>query len=158
MTVRCACKNCRGSIAFDAADFAEQSRTSTQVIGQNVRCPHCGYATPIMMSIERWSKVSSAEGAGAGPGIIILLILLIALIPGIIVFGLIRSGATVKQIATGGAGAPGLIAVAIVGIVALITAIMWLIFPWVAWARLSKIHAELRKIEQRMRRPQQTGE
>ena len=151
MTVRCACKNCRGSIAFDAADFAEQNRTSTQIVGQNVRCPHCGYATAITMSLEKWSKLSSEKSLGAGPAIIVLLMLLISLVPAIIVFSLVRSGSTIKQIVTGGAGAPGLVAMAIAGTIALIMAFMWLIFPWLAWLLLSKIHADLVKIEQNTR-------
>ena len=152
MIVKCACKNCRGSIAFDAADFMEQNRTATQIIGQNVRCPHCGFATAITISIEKWSKLSSAKTASAGPAIIALLMLLVALIPAIIVFSLMKSGATIKQIVTGGAGASGLAALAIAGILALIMVIMWLIFPWVVCSRLSKIHAELLKIEEQTRR------
>lgn len=151
MTVRCACKNCRGSIAFDAADFAEQNRTTTQIVGQNVRCPHCGYATAITMSLEKWSKLSSEKSITAGPAIIVLLMLLISLVPAIIVFTLIKSGSTIKQIVTGGAGAPGLVATAIAGTIALIMAFMWLIFPWLAWLLLSKIHADLMRIEQNTR-------
>jgi uncharacterized membrane protein len=151
MRVRCACNNCRGSIVFDVADFAEQNRTSTQIIGQNVRCPHCGYATAITMSLERWSKASSTEGISAGPTVIILLTLLIALVPAIIIAGLIQSGVTIKQIATGGAGASGYVAAGIVGTGALIAAVMWLIFPWLAWSLLSKIHNDLTKIERNTR-------
>lgn len=153
MTVRCACKNCRGTIAFDAADFAEQNRTSTQIIGQNVRCPHCGYATPITISMEKWAKLSSARTINASPAIIVILLLVAALTPTAIVFGLIKSGTTVKEIVTGGAGAPGVVAMAIAGTLALITTVMWLIFPWLICSRLSRIHADLTKIEEHMRRP-----
>ena len=151
MTVRCACKNCRGRIAFDAADFAEQNRTSTQIIGQNVRCPHCGYATAITMPLEKWSKMSSAKTINLGPAIIFLLALVITLVPAVIVFVLIKSGLTIKQIVTGGAGAPGLVAMVIAGTVALITTVIWLIFPWLVCSVLSKIHAELAKIEENTR-------
>jgi hypothetical protein len=151
MTVRCACKNCRGSIAFDVSDFAEQNRTATHLIGQNVRCPHCGYATAITMSLEKWARLTSAKTVNIGPAIIFLLALIVALIPAVIVAGLIKSGVTVKQIVTGGAGATGLVAVAIVGTVAIITAVMWLIFPWLVCLRLSKIHDQLMKIEERTR-------
>ena len=151
MTVKCACKNCRGSIAFDAADFAEQNRTATHLIGQNVRCPHCGFATTITMSIEKWSRLTSVKTVNIGPAIIFLLTLIVALVPAIIVVSLIKSGATVKQIVTGGAGAPDLVAMAIVGTVALITAVIWLIFPWLVCSRLSRIHDELMKIEENTR-------
>lgn len=145
MRARCACKNCRGSIAFDIADFAELNRTSTQIIGQNVRCPHCGFATAITMSIEKWSKLSTPKTVNIGPAIVFLLALGVTIVPAVIVFGLIKSGVTIKQIVTGNAGAPGMIAIAIVGTVALIMTVMWLIFPWLVCSRLSKIHAELRK-------------
>ena len=151
MTVRCACKNCRGSIAFDAADFAEQNRTATHLIGQNVRCPHCGFATTITMSIQKWAKMGSARTVNIGPAIIFLLAFIVAVVPAIIVAGLIKSGATIKQIVTGGAGTPGMVAVAIVGTVALITAVMWLMFPWLVCSRLSKIHGELAQIEENTR-------
>ena len=151
MTVRCACKNCRGRIAFDAADFAEQTRTSTQIIGQNVRCPHCGYATAITMSLEKWSNLSSAKTINLGPAIFVILTLAIVA-PAAIVFGLIKSGLTIKQIVTGGAGTSGLVAMAIAGTLALIAAVMWLVFPWLVCSRLSKIHTELTKIEQNTRR------
>lgn len=151
MTVRCACKNCRGSIAFDAADFAEQNRTATHLIGQNVRCPHCGFATAISMSIEKWARMSSARTVNIGPAIIFILALIVALVPAVIIASLIKSGATAKQIVTGGAGAPDLVAVAIVGTIALITTVMWLIFPWLVCSRLSKIHDELAKIEENTR-------
>ena len=151
MRVRCACKNCRGSIAFDAVDFAEQNRTSTQIIGQNVRCPHCGFATAITMSLEKWSKLSLPKSGIAARAIIFFLVLGIALVPTVIVLGLIKSGATIKQIVTGDAGAPGQFAMAIVGTVALVTAVMWLIFPWLVCSTLSKIHTDLIKIERATR-------
>jgi hypothetical protein len=104
------------------------------------------------MSIKNWSKQSSAKTVNAGPAIVVLLMLLVALVPVVIAFGLLKSGITVKQIVMGGAGTPGLVAMAIVGTVGLITAVMWLVFPWLAWWLLSRIHAELAKIEENTRR------
>ena len=151
MTVKCACQNCRGSIAFDAADFAEQNRTSTRIIGQNVRCPHCGYATALTMPIKKWSNASLDKTIHLGLTIPVILALLALLTPAAIVVALVRSGVTIHQIVTGGAGAPGLAAMAIVGTTVLIMAVMWLIFPWLVLSLLSKIHGELGRIEQNTR-------
>lgn len=148
MIAKCGCQNCRSSIEFHAADFMEQSRTSTQVIGQYVRCPHCGFATPLTMSLARWSKMSSTETIQASPAIFIVLALVIALIPAGIVMALMRSGVSLRQIVTGGAGVPGQVALGIAGFLVIIQAIMWLIFPWLVCWRLSKIRAELRRIQQ----------
>jgi hypothetical protein len=147
MIAKCECKNCRGSIEFHAADFGEQSRTSTQVVGQYVRCPHCGFATPLTMSLAKWAKVSSTETTYSGGGVLVFLALVTALIPAIIIVALVKSGVTLHQIVTGGGGVPGTVALSIAGAFAAIQAIMWLIFPWLVCWRLSKIRAELRRIE-----------
>jgi hypothetical protein len=146
MIAKCLCKNCGGSIQFHAADFGEQSRTATQVTGQYVRCPHCGFATPLSMSLARWEKMLATETATGG-GVFVVLALLTALIPAAIVVALIRSGITIHQIVTGGAGVPGEVAMGIAGAFVVIQAIMWLIFPWLVCWRLSKIRAELRRIQ-----------
>jgi hypothetical protein len=148
MTVKCACQNCRGSIAYDAADFAEQNRTSTRIIGQNVRCPHCGYATALTMPINRWSKVSSPRTFYVGPTLLVILALAGFLIPAGIVVALVRSGVSIHQIVTGGAGVPGDVAIGIAATFGLILAVMWVIFPWLVLSILSKILGELEKIEQ----------
>lgn len=147
MIAKCACQNCRSSIEFHAADFAEQSRTSTQVIGQYVRCPHCGFATPLTMSLAKWAKVSSTESVQVSGAVVAVLALVTALIPAGIVVALIKSGVTVHQIVSGGGGVPGMVAMGIVGAFIVIQVIMWLIFPWLVCWRLSKIRAELRRIE-----------
>jgi uncharacterized membrane protein/DNA-directed RNA polymerase subunit RPC12/RpoP len=151
MIAKCACQNCRSTIEFHAADFAEQSRTSTQVIGQYIRCPHCGFATPLTMSLAKWAKVSSTEPVQMSGTVLAVLALVMALIPAVIVVALVKSGVTIHQIMTGGAGIPGTVAMGIAGALALIQAIMWLIFPWLVCWRLSKIRAELRRIERDIR-------
>lgn len=148
MIAKCACQNCKGTIEFHAADFAEQSRTSTRVVGQYIRCPQCGFATPLSMSIAKWTKFSSTETVQTGGSALVVLALVAALIPAIIVAVLVRSGVTMHQIVTGGAGVPGEVAMGIAGAFVVIQAIMWLIFPWLVCWRLSKIRAELRRLEQ----------
>jgi ribosomal protein S27AE len=101
MTLRRACKNCGGSIALDAADFAEQKPIST--LGQNVCCPHCGVIVANSMSAHN----GSAKSIKAARAIIAILTLVTLLVPAVIVFSLIRSGINIRQIMTGGAGAPG---------------------------------------------------
>lgn len=151
MIAKCLCKNCKGTIEFHAADFGEQSRTATQVSGQYVRCPHCGFATPLTMSLARWEKVLKSETTSHGGGVLLFLALVTALIPAAIVVVLIRSGVTIHQIETGGAGVPGEVAMGMAGAFVVIQAIMWLIFPWLVCWRLSKIRAELRRIEHNIR-------
>jgi hypothetical protein len=151
MTVKCACQNCRGSIAFDAADFAEQNRTSTRIIGQNIRCPHCGYATALMMPMTKWSKASSARTVHVSPALLVILALAGFLIPPGIVVALVKSGVSIHQIVNGGAGVPGAVAMGIAATFGIILAVMWAIFPWLVLSILSNIHDELARIEQNTR-------
>ncbi|HXC35921.1 MAG TPA: hypothetical protein VNV43_08595 [Candidatus Acidoferrales bacterium] len=88
-----------------------------------------------------------ATETATGGGVFVVLALLTALIPAAIVVALIRSGITIHQIVTGGAGVPGEVAMGIAGAFVVIQAIMWLIFPWLVCWRLSKIRAELRRIQ-----------
>ena len=151
MTVKCACQNCRGSIAFDAADFAEQNRTSKRIIGQNVRCPHCGYATALTMPFTQWSKVSSPRTIHVSPTLLVVLALIGLLVPAGIVVALVKSGVSIHQIVNGGAGVPGAIAMGIAATFGVILAVMWVVFPWLVLSVLSRIYGELEKIEQNTR-------
>ncbi len=151
MTVKCTCQNCRSSIAFDAADFAELNRTSTRIIGQNVRCPHCGYATALTMPIARWSKASSPKTVHAGPIILAVVALIALLASAVIIVALVKSGVTFHQIVTGSAGVRGFVAIGIAAASGIVLGSMWLLFPWLAWSLLAKMHADLEQIEQNTR-------
>jgi hypothetical protein len=79
--------------------------------------------------------------------LLLVLALIAALIAVVIVVTLVRSGVSVHKIVTGSAGVPGAVVMGIVGAFAIVPAVMWLIFPWLVCSRLSKIYAELLKIE-----------
>jgi NAD-dependent SIR2 family protein deacetylase len=50
MFITCPCDKCGQNVEFSSDDFQESSRTVNNVVGQTIKCPHCGKDTALLIS------------------------------------------------------------------------------------------------------------
>jgi uncharacterized protein YybS (DUF2232 family) len=151
MIAKCQCQWCDGNIEFDPAEFQESGSGASQIFGQTVACPHCGKETMLTLPLPKMIYPVPAEKKFSVKVKLIAFGVLI-LILGYICFICWKFPDAIDDISIGVFHGFTAIFVIIFAILTFVLACFWLVFPWMVYSLLSKIHGELEKIERNTRK------
>lgn len=139
MIVKCACQNCGQNIEFEAEHD-----------GTFVDCPGCARPTRLLIPGPGRHRAFSAPNAkksfpwakviGIAVAVVIVIATVIVLVN---TFGVEQTASTTGTVL--GFGIIGIIEL-VLGILAFVLAVFWLIFPWMMYAKMSKVIEVLEQI------------
>ena len=157
------CQHCGALIELERAEFNEMGVEANRILGQVVECPQCNRDTVsyVLRNIDNTFAASTIapikkEGVNNFKRLIIItsslmLIGLIALFV-VLIYTSERLQTVTASIAGGIGGIVLLIICAIIAILIFILIVMWIIFPWIMYSQLKKIHSILSQIEHSTRK------
>jgi len=145
--VKCSCQHCGGSIEFDADELERSGSTGRRVLGQVVDCPHCGKPTQLYLNLAEFVAPKTSVQPKKIKYIWIYILAGIVLIVGLACFFGEQIGNFIAEAFPIVGGALGGIISLVVFILVLILAAFWIIFPWMVYSMLGRLHQELKKIE-----------
>jgi predicted RNA-binding Zn-ribbon protein involved in translation (DUF1610 family) len=136
MLVKSTCQSCGGHLEFEA-----------EHVGTQIECPHCQQPTLLRSAGLRPGTRGKQTRTKTRWLVIAAWLIGIVVIIGLCVLIVHLGLATPTDIATGAGSIGGIIAVCILGGLALCLAIFWLIFPWMVYNLLKRILTVLEKIQ-----------
>lgn len=145
---KCRCQHCSGHIEFDAA-LLEAAADS--VFGQTVECPHCKMDTVLYREPPAEPPVAIRLDAtrprrklSAVKKFTLVAIILAGIIGTTLAYFIVKNVEAVAQVAS---GLIGVIFFAVVGGIAIMIALLWIIFPVFVYYGIRRLEAVLQKIE-----------
>jgi uncharacterized membrane protein len=152
MLAKCSCQHCGGSIEFDADGLERSGSTARRVLGQVIDCPHCGKSTQLYLNLAefvtpmpaRWPTQAQPKRNRYGWLYVLLGITVVIVLT--YFFGK-KAGNFIADVFPIVGGAVGGLIFLAVAILILFLAIFWIIFPWMVYSMLRRLHEELKRIE-----------
>jgi hypothetical protein len=141
MLTKSTCQNCGGHLEFDVDDT-----------GKEIECPHCQQQTLLRAAFRQ----SPPKGSIARPrktGIIIIVVICQLIILGTIGGAYYFLRPSPGDVAADAVGGLGFLIACVLGVLAFILAVFWLIFPWMVYSMLKRMNDTLEKIEANTRKP-----